>query len=408
MKRWVLCFCVVVMAIPCLGADQIAAKALYDSHAWFHLRDAISPNALPGFYPGIVACAFNRLTDCDRNLSVVMESWPKSDRARDAHEALAYAYQRAGDYPKAAAEIDALSKLTPDAPDVRNALSFYSSLRNYPKLTVTSRQPSKIRYRIDDGNMFIPVTINGRQAEYMVDTGANFSLISESEAKRLGLTIHQVTAKGSNATGGEVTFRTAMAEQFELGDTHLRNVAFLVVDDSQQPFVDVPQQQRGIIGLPVFLVLQTIRWRPDGVFEVAPEIDTATARDPNLFMEGGEIFVQAEFASRKITLLLDTGATTTRLWPKFASDFPKSVAPYRKNQSTEIRGVGGKVRLESVEVPELRLRIGGAEVTLHPGQVLLKETIAANRWRHGSLGLDLLSGSQTVTMDFRSMVLTLQ
>ncbi len=408
MRRIGLCFCFLLLAIPCLGEDQGAAKALFDSHAWFRLREAISPNAVPGFYPGIAACAFNRLTDCEHNLDAVIRSWPKSERARDAHEALAYAYQRAGDYPKAAAEIDALSKLTPDAPDIRNALNFYSGLRNYPKLTVTAKRTSKIRYRIDDGNMYIPVTINGRQAEYMVDTGANFSLISESEAKRLGLKIHEVTAKGSDATGGEVTMRTAVADQCKIGDTELHNIAFLVISDDQQPFVDAPQQQRGIIGLPVLLAMKTIRWHPDGVFEVAPEINTPTARDPNLCFEGGEMFLQAEFASRQIILLLDTGAVKTRLWPKFAADFPRSVDPYRKDQSVEISGVGGKVRLESVEVPELKLKIGGADVALHPAQVLLKETVGASRWHHGSLGLDLLSGSQTVTIDFRSMVLTLE
>jgi predicted aspartyl protease len=407
MKSPLIWLCLLLTLTPCFAAAQREAelKTLYDSHDWFQLRDAVRAGQAPAFYQGVVACAFNNIEDCERDLRSAIQSAPQSDQAYEAHGALVYAYQRAGDYRRALSEINELLKAKPDAADVRNALSLFSQ---WPDRTVAKSRPSKVHYRIDDGNLFIPVAVNGTSAHYMIDTGANFSTISESEAKRLGLPIHDVAARGYDSTGGDVAFRTAVADQLEIGKARLHSVPFLVIGDDQQPFVDAPQDQRGILGLPVLQALETVRWGRDGIFEVALYLNRDNTRAPNLCFEGGDVFTQAEFAERKITLLIDTGADTTRLWPSFAKDFANIVDQFRKNESTKVSDVGRSVELESIRVPEITLRVGGGAVVLHPAQVLLKQTTDASRWHHGNLGLDLLNQARVVTIDFEAMTLTLE
>jgi clan AA aspartic protease (TIGR02281 family) len=407
MKPSFIWLCFLLTFTPCFAAAQRTAelKTLYDAHSWFRLRDAVRAGKAPAFYQAVVACAFNHLKDCERNLRSTIQSAPQSDQAYEAHEVLVYAYQRAGAYRRAFSEINELLKAKPDAADVQNARGFFSQ---YPDQTVAESRPSKVRYRIDDGNMFLPVAINGKPAHYMIDTGANFSTISESEAKRLGMTIHDVAAKGSDSTGGEISARTAVADRLEIGNARLRSVPFLVLSDAQQPFVDAAQDQRGILGLPVLVALQTVRWHRDGTFEVALHLKRDGARTPNLCFERGDVLTQAEFGQRKITLLIDTGAETTRLWPNFARDFASIVDPFRKSDSTQVTGVGRSVQLESIQVPEIALRVGDAAVILHPAQVLLKQTTDASRWHHGNLGLDLLNQARVVTIDFKAMTLTLE
>jgi len=410
MKPSFIWLCSLLVIAPCFAADQRAAefKTLYDSHDWFQLRGAVRAGKAPAFYQGVMACAFNHLKDCEGSLRFAIQSAPQSDEAYKAHEVLDYAYQRAGDYRRAFSEVNELLKAKPDAADVQNARNFYAGFSRYPDQTVTASRASKVPYRIDDGNMFIPVTINGKSANYMIDTGANLSTISESEAKRLGMTIHGMTAKGYDATGGEVAFRTAVADRLQVGNFRLRNVAFLVIGDDQQVFVGTAQDQRGILGLPVLLALQTVRWRRDGTFEVGVQLKTNGVRTPNLCFEGGDMVTQAEFGKRKISLQVDTGAETTRLWPSFARDFASVVDPFRKNDSTEVGGAGRSVQLESIQVPEVALRVGGTAVLLHPASVLLKPTTDASQWRHGNLGLDLLNQARAVTIDFKAMTLTLE
>ena len=71
-------------------------------------------------------------------------------------------------------------------------------------------------------------------------------------------------------------------------------------------------------------------------------------------------------------------------------------------------GVGHSVDVESITLPEVRLRIGGFDTLLRPADVLASQTLPAGQRDHGNLGMDLLGQARSVTIDFRSMMLVLK
>ena len=73
----------------------------------------------------------------------------------------------------------------------------------------------------------------------------------------------------TDITGGTMGARTAVADELQVGETRLRHVAFLVVRDDQQPFVDLAPDERGVLGLPALLAFEAFRWTADGAFEIA-------------------------------------------------------------------------------------------------------------------------------------------
>jgi hypothetical protein len=73
-----------------------------------------------------------------------------------------------------------------------------------------------------------------------------------------------------------------------------------------------------------------------------------------------------------------------------------------------VTGVAHSVDVQSIDVPELMLRIGGFETMLRPAHVLVDDTTVAGQRGHGNLGLDLLRQARTTTFDFRSMTLALK
>ena len=93
--------------------------------------------------------------------------------------------------------------------------------------------------------LYRPLTINGKECAYAFDTGANFSVMSEAEASRLGLDVHQVGTRIGDSSGGQIGRRVAIVENFVVGGLHLKNVAFAVLPDSQEPFKDLPDGKRG-------------------------------------------------------------------------------------------------------------------------------------------------------------------
>ncbi|HEV7744770.1 MAG TPA: aspartyl protease family protein [Pyrinomonadaceae bacterium] len=392
------------------GTDDRAGvlKNLFDTHQWFKLREALQTTTGSAFYRGALASAFNDTNGAARNLTSVIRSAPQSEQAFDARLMLINSYMRAGRYSQALMEADKALVVKPDDAGLKNARGLFHTLSQYPQQEVARHRPSTIHYSMKGGNLFIPVAIDGNSADYLVDTGANFSLISEAEAKRLKLAIHGSGGyEMGDSSGGNVGFRIAVADLLTVGDVQLKHVAFFVVADDQQPFVDLPPGQRGVIGLPVLMALRTLRWKQDGSFEVGFASKARAGLKSNLCFDGLQPMTRGEFQQKQINIFVDTGATRTRALPLFAHEFASFVGEGGKKDSDRMTGVGGSVEIDALTLSELRLRIGGLDTLLRDGPVLLKEPTADSRWWHVWLGMDLLNQAQMVTLDFDSMTLAL-
>lgn len=391
------------------NSQSAELKSLYEAHQWFKLRDAVPAKRASAFYRGVAAAAFNHVKQAEQNLKSFVDSAPESEQASDARAILIYIYQRAGRYGQAVAEIEKALAVKPDDAGLKNARALFGALSQYPEQSVVERRFSRIRYSMKGGNMFVPVQINRKSASYVVDTGANFSLISEAEAKRLGLTIHE--SGGSqigDAAGAGVDVRIAVADQLTVGRIRLRHVSFFVVRDDQQPFVDLPSGERGVLGLPVLLAFETLRWKQDGTFEVGFAPGSTKGSKANVCFEGANLITEGEFRQSRINVFLDTGATRTRALPLFAREFAGFIHEFGRKGSDRVTGVGSSVAVDAVVLPELALRIDGFDAVLRPAQVLLQEPTSDSRWWHVWIGMDLLNQARVVTLDLRSMRLALE
>jgi len=391
------------------NSQNAELKSLYEAHQWFRLRDAVQAKRASAFYRGVVASAFNDVKQAKKDLKSFIKSAPESEQVSDARALLIYIYQRAGRYRQAFSEIERALAVKPDDAGLKNARALFGALSQYPEQSVVERRFSQIRYSMKGGNMFIPVEVNLKSANYVVDTGANFSLISEAEAKRLGLTIHdRGGSRMGDAAGASVDVRIAVADQLTVGNIRLRHVSLFVVRDDQQPFIDLPSGERGVLGLPVLLAFQTLRWKQEGTFEVGFPPGSRKGPRSNICFEGANLIVEGEFRQSKINVFLDTGATRTRVLSLFAKEFASFINEFGTKGSDRVTGVGNSVEVDVITLPELALRISGFDAVLRPAQVLLKDTTSDNRRSHVWGGLDLLNQARAVTLDFKSMRLALE
>ncbi len=88
-------------------------------------------------------------------------------------------------------------------------------------------------------SLTIPVTIDGKQAKYFIDTGAILSTISDADAQRLGLEVHQANLKLAGSAGQSASFKIANAKHVKIGSFELENVVFAVSPANQPPFNDM-------------------------------------------------------------------------------------------------------------------------------------------------------------------------
>lgn len=399
---------IIFVVAAAFAKDQpVDLKSLYESHRWFQLRDAIAGAKAPALYQGAVAAAFDEREAAATHLQRAITAAPDSHDASEARDLLIHLYMRAGQYSKAVAikreQIAHIGKTA--AENDRAALALLSQL---PDMVVTSRGASKLQYEMRGANLSVPVSINDKPANLVLDTDANMSALSESEAKRLDMLILDgsvavVGVTGETKPGG----RMAVAKDFTIGNFHFRNVAFFIVGDDQEPFVDFPAGKRGIIGMPVILALQTMRWRRGGAMEIgfaSPARDLSRA---NICFNNEDPVTQVEFQRHKLEFVLDTGGEDSELWPPFAKDFAGLLNQTGKKDSTTLIGFEGSKDVEVVTLPEVRLTLGGFNEVFSSAPVLVKPTIPLSNWYYGRAGMDLLNQAQSVTIDFHALTLTL-
>jgi hypothetical protein len=277
-----------------------------------------------------------------------------------------------------------------------------------PDLAIVSRKAATVTYTTWSGGQIVtPLMINGQAARFALDTDMNMSVISEAGARRLGMRVsaNEVAftgVTGSSAPGGH----TAVADRIEVGGTDLRNVAFLVVPDSTGKLMDYPVEERGILGLPVLLAIQTFRWNREHSLELGFK-PLAGRRIANLCFDGTDPLVETTVASSRLTFVFDTGGARSAAWPTFAKQFPGLLQEAIKG-SRELVGLSGTGKVDAAILPELRMMVANIPIVLRPAPVLLATTGSASDWHYGTIGMDLLNQAQEVTLDFKAMTLVMK
>ena len=382
-------------------------KTLYEGHHWFALRDAIVQGDAPTFYRAAVEAAFDQLRPAEQALKQIIVQQPHSADAYEARQLLATMYFRHGLYREALVQLRAMLKEKPDAKDVQNELPFFTALGKADQSTIHI-SPSSLQMRNEDGNLYLPITINGKKASYAFDTGANFSVISQAEAKRLGLHVVSVATSIADSSGNHTSIQVAVAKSLTVGSLRLRDVAFGVLPDTQPPFNELAEQKRGLLGIPILLAMRTVSWSKDGTFTLGHSSRSFDLQAANLVFEQSFPVTQAYFHGTGIEMTVDSGAQRTVLSPPFADAFPDLLKSVGKPEVHKLTGVGGSASYESFLLPSLDLQIGGHTVTFKNAHVLTQESSDTSKWAAGNLGIDLLNEADLVTFDFGAMTLNLR
>jgi hypothetical protein len=269
-------------------------------------------------------------------------------------------------------------------------------------MRLVSRRPASVSFTTWDGRIVSPVTINGHSTHLPLDSGAAISVVAESQVKSLGLRLIAGQPVFEGYTGKSQQMRYAVADLVELGHTVLRNVSFVVLSDDLDVFSGVPPIERGAIGLPALLAVQTLHWDRAHELSLGFPAKPADIRNANLSFEGLDALAQVEVAGHRLAVHLDTGSSGSMMWPKFATNYPELLEGSHESK-TGGTGATGSADVRSAILPELRMTVAGFPILFRNAAVLLQTTIQSSRWHFGLLGMDKLAQASEVTLDFKAM-----
>ncbi|MEZ2348095.1 aspartyl protease family protein [Terriglobus sp. RCC_193] len=403
----VLLLCSFFLRTGVANCQQSSAelKKLYDAHSCFQMREKVHASNTPLFYRAVAACNF-RESRCAKELSKVQRQSTSADEVWEATSLLAQDALADGHYSEALKQVEALLKLRPTDKDAQNAQAFFGALTTSGDQRVVRHRRGQASVVQFDGNVGAKILVNGRSTAFIFDTGANVSVISEGQAKLLGLEVHAVDARMNVVTGAKIGFCVTTATSLRLGNVELKNVAFLVVGDDAEPFVEMPIGQRGILGLPVLLAAETLRMH-DGVFDIGYKPARYTRDAANICAYGSTLNVELTHESKPLTFALDTGATHTDLYPLFASEFSDLLTSGSKETFTQ-KGIGSTQDFPVVTIKAVAFTLAGHPVVLSPARVFLKPSLEGSETLAGNLGMDVLRQGNQLTFDFHAMRISLK
>jgi len=386
----------VVSTRPDMTAQSAAPPESDDGRQWLNPQTvADSPLAAASR-----ANALNQNDAAEKLLRQIIKRAPKSSEAGEAHKLLSRIYIRTGRYKRATDNLGQWRRDFPNSADAQAELKDVEQFHGLPDQINGQRRPAVLKHEED---LSIPVTVNGQECTFLMDSGAWVSIISQQAAERLGLEFRGVGRVVGDSSGKGFAAKTAVAKELVIGNIHLKNVSFFVVPDLE-PFTSLPVNQRGILGVPIQFAVGTWQWSKSGTIRLGEKI-ASRGNQPNLVFFKNKTLVSAEITGRSVFFTLDSGATNTDLNSNFVGSFGELVANAKKT-TREITGIGGTSTYEAYTLSELKLSVADHLLTLRPAEGTGQRLAGiGGECCVGNFGNDLLIQAEGFSLDFDNMSL---
>lgn len=396
-----------------MAADLTRLRQIEETKRIFEMRrtleQPVGNEAETLYYRAMVAARFGQEAVAIEQLRAFLATGASAPLERKARAELASAFARLGQYGSAATEwaetIRLMPQNEPGRDGTENTAALFESLREVAPQTIEFGPDVPVKAQHNPfGSWNVPVEVNGRKGEWIFDTGANISTLTESEAMRMGLSIREAGASvTAEHTGKANAFRLAVAGDLHFGSAHLRNVVFLVLTNDALRFGKY--QMRGLLGLPVLRALGSVGISSNGTVRIRRD-SRKVQGDPNLFFDDLSLIVEVSHGGHPLQMLLDTGANKGYLYPSFRDALEPEERRNVKKQSETSGGAGGIIHQMVEIVPALQLQIAGKVVRLKKISLRQQQPTGSGSYLDGLIGMDAMRNG--FTLDFTAMQLHLE
>lgn len=275
-------------------------------------------------------------------------------------------------------------------------------LRDAPKQTSSVRSLVDLPLRRDPNGVYrLKLTVHGVTRDWIFDTGANHSVVSESFAKELGLKFSTMTAMTPGFGGASNLIHIAILDTLDIGSASVRNTVVLVVPDANLTISRGGHSSviPALLGYPVYQALGTIRFTASRHFFAGPMLKEAGRWSP-IYMDKLNVLVVATVRNQRRSFQLDTGANKTVFYSRYRRDFPSDFSNSHSKGTLQSSAVGGIVTSPVEYVEDAEIALGGRETVLHHVPVQLDSAPDPSNRYEGNIGCDLLSLFNSATFDF--------
>ena len=279
-------------------------------------------------------------------------------------------------------------------------------LLDAPPQTITIDSPIDLPTHADPlGTITADLTAHNLTTPWILDTGANFSVVSETFAHQLGLTLSTGIAHTQGATGAENPFHAAILDTLTIGTATVHNVVLLVLPDANltiRTSKKKPYVLPAILGYPVFQALGIIRFTHNHHFLAGPTLpltgDSSPIYPSPIYMEKLNILFSCRTHDHPRPFLFDSGANASTFFVPYAREFAADLL-HEQQGTRNGYGAGGTSTDQVYVLDHADIELANRIVDLQHIAVFKNPQNTLADEYEGALGRDLINSLDSLTLD---------
>lgn len=299
---------------------------------------------------------------------------------------------------------------------------FYGKLNDLPAPTVERPQgdvvvPFEIsrrhvrttdeRWRDKDFDLiYIPVEIGGKTRQFIFDTGAGSTFMSERFAREVGVRMLGVPATINGGHDGAATGQIGTVDSLVIGGIVLRNPLITVAPPNA---LDSVAAIDAIIGVDFLRLLDEVRIYPAEKKIVFPaETTPLPPTGRNLMLDNNTLQLEVSHYGEKMHFHFDTGNPVAGLYHSYYTLHKAQLdaaGTRRKSMSGSFNSVQ---ETEVLVLPSFTIKVGSVPVEFKDLEVDITTQGLQVAGNDGSIGLGLVEQCDCVIVNFKDMYLKVE
>ena len=285
--------------------------------------------------------------------------------------------------------------------DQKEESKIWKFLTDIPKQKVVIGETAVLPVKHDLAGLWnIPVNNGDSTYEFIFDTGAGISTITDTYARKLKLDIIKNSAVSIHGgiNGISTNAKLGIAKQLQIGKLAVQNAVFLIFPDSALSFAGGAYKINGIIGLPIIKDFNEVIISKNEM--TIPLKKSIGKVKHNMILDLQNPVIYIDFKGESLPCTFDCGAQTSLFSDNFYNRFKQDLKMGGRYDSTRIGGAGGNRTLQLLEVPVLDLSINNLPIRLLKAQLSLEPLPAEKKCYYGNIGQDVINQFDIININF--------
>lgn len=288
----------------------------------------------------------------------------------------------------------------------------YNRLRDVPAPELIREEkdieiPFTLKQEKRGFHMYVPVTVNGKEHQFIFDTGAAGTYFKQSFAENTGIKVLNDSILINRGTLGESYGMTGLLEEMSMasGDMVIKNIITIIARRNEM--VDTAFTGEAVLGLDFMMRTGEMQILPIEKKIVFPVKKTPKPESGSNLMLMGNLWLKAYSGDERLIFWFDTGNVQSEMYANYYARHKDNIESQGTKEIVTMGGHGFIQDFEVFRLQELPLRIGGTDIKLK-NTIVVTDPEMAPQELDGNLGMDFFMSCSKVTINFEDMFVKIE